>query len=226
MSCFCPVESVLPRSFSVRLEAVGQRADELGEVHLFGGALHGGQIDILGAQAYVALDRAREQKRVLQHHAEACAAAPADPARGYRRRRGGLRPAARRKNAAAAKSAWSCPRRCGPQPPRFRPASTVNETSRSTQSQSPASAPPWSAAHIGRCRRDVGVGLVPHVTSRCLDSTLGSVSHAFAGRRLLRIFQRNAPVGKPYVVELDASRAVGQPGVGLRERSRARCPAA
>jgi hypothetical protein len=72
-SCFCPVESELPRSLQQRIEALRQRSDEVGHVHLFGGALHPLARDPLGAQADVVADGAAEQERILQHHAAAAA---------------------------------------------------------------------------------------------------------------------------------------------------------
>ena len=54
-------------------EALRQGADEVGQVHIFGGFLDVLVRDPLRAQANVALDRSGKQKRILQHHAEAAA---------------------------------------------------------------------------------------------------------------------------------------------------------
>src|SRR5271165_6546092 len=61
MSCFCPVE------------AFGQRADKVPEVHVFSGLLDVLVLNALGAQPNVAAYRAAEQEWVLQHDPEAAA---------------------------------------------------------------------------------------------------------------------------------------------------------
>ncbi len=55
------------------MKPCGSAADEVGQVHVFGGFLNVGVGNPVGAQANVALDRASKQKRILQHHAESAA---------------------------------------------------------------------------------------------------------------------------------------------------------
>ena len=69
MSCFWPVESVEPRSRTSSLKPLGKRADEVGEIHIFGSLLDIVVGNPIRPQADVALDRSGKQKRVLKNHA-------------------------------------------------------------------------------------------------------------------------------------------------------------
>ena len=55
------------------LESLGKSADEVGQVHVFGGLFDVFVGNPVRAQANVAFDRSGKQKRILQDHAEAAA---------------------------------------------------------------------------------------------------------------------------------------------------------
>ena len=55
------------------LESVRQRAHEIEQVHLLGGALHGGFFDLALAEADVEIHGSGEQIRILQDYAEVAA---------------------------------------------------------------------------------------------------------------------------------------------------------
>ena len=55
------------------VEALGQGADEVGEVHIFGSLFNVFVLNALCPEPDISADRSAEQERILQHHAEAAA---------------------------------------------------------------------------------------------------------------------------------------------------------
>jgi hypothetical protein len=78
MSCFCPVESVDPRSRTSSLNPLG-RPDEVGEIHVFGGLGDVLVLNALGAQANVAADRSGKQETDLAVRRRSGCAGRRDP---------------------------------------------------------------------------------------------------------------------------------------------------
>jgi hypothetical protein len=68
MSCFWPVESVLPRSRTCDLKPSGSERMK-SATFTSSAACSTPPLDPFGAQPDVVFDRAAEQERVLQHHA-------------------------------------------------------------------------------------------------------------------------------------------------------------